>query len=175
MDHAQHIAAGRCSSAITRTAVIAAPLEQVFTFITAEDVLPKVLTGFGPLPAVVGTSGNTGPWHQPGSSRVVHLADDTTAREQVTHFTALRGFAYRVWDFGNPVVRTLATQARGGWAFEAVARGTQVSWTYTFTARNAAAALPLSGMTQLLWRGYMDVCLANTKRLLAQQPRESRP
>lgn len=152
--------------AITRTAVIAAPPDEVFAFIAAEDVLPKVLTGYGPLPAVVGTSANTGPWDRPGSARLVHLADDTTAREQLTHHAAPTAFAYRVWDFGNPVVNSLATQARGEWEFEAVAGGTKVTWTYTFTARNAAAALPLSGITAVLWRGYMDVCLENTERLL---------
>ncbi len=160
--------------AITRTALIAETPDKVFAFIAAEDVLPKVLTGYGPLPAVVRTSGHTGPWTQAGSSRVVHLADGTTAQEQVTHYAAPSAFAYRVWDFGNPVVKRLATQARGAWTFEPVDGGTQVTWTYTFTARNAAAALPLSGITQLLWRGYMDVCLANTKRLLATPVTESK-
>lgn len=159
----------RYEVAITRTAVLAAPPDKVFAFITAEDVLPKVLTGYGPLPAVVRTSGNTGPWNQPGSTRVVHLADGTTAQEQVTRYAAPSTFAYRVWDFGNPVVKRLATQARGEWIFEPVAEGTKVTWTYTFTARNAAAALPLSGITQILWRGYMDVCLENSRRLLAAQ------
>lgn len=42
--------------AVTRQAVIPGKPEAVFRFIAAEDVLPKVLTGYGPLPAVVGTS-----------------------------------------------------------------------------------------------------------------------
>jgi hypothetical protein len=37
----------------------------VFDFVSAEDVLPKVLTANGFLPAVVATSGNTGPWTEP--------------------------------------------------------------------------------------------------------------
>lgn len=152
--------------AITRTALLPGTPAQAFAFITAEDVLPKVLTGYGPLPAVVKTSGNTGPWDQPGSARIVHLADQTTVREQVTRYASPEGFAYRVWDFGNPVVRGLASEARGEWTFTPVEGGTKVSWTYTFTAHNVAALLPLSGITQLLWRGYMDVCLENTKRLL---------
>lgn len=156
--------------AITRSAVIPGTPAQVFSFVAAEDVLPKVLTGYGPLPAVVGTSGNTGPWDKPGSARIVHLADQTTAREEVTQYAAPEHFAYRVWDFGNPVVRSLASEARGEWKFEPVGGGTKVSWTYTFTAHNAAASLPLSGITQLLWRGYMDVCLENTKRLLGTTP-----
>lgn len=153
---------------ITRQAVIAGTPEQVFNFIAAEDVLPKVLTGYGPLPAVVKTSENTGPWTVPGSARLIHLADNTTVREQVTHFEPSKRFAYRVWEFGNPVIRSLSTGARGEWTFSPAPGGTMVTWTYTFTAKNAVTALPLSGITQILWRGYMDVCLENSKRLMTK-------
>lgn len=155
--------------AVTRQAVIPGKPEAVFRFIAAEDVLPKVLTGYGPLPAVVGTSQNTGPWDQPGSARLIHLADGSTLREQVTHHDGPRFFAYRVWEFGNPIVRRLAEEARGEWTFVAVPEGTQVTWTYTFSAKNGWAALPLSGIAQVLWRGYMDVCLDNAVRLMAAQ------
>jgi len=149
---------------ITRTALIAGTPDKVFAFIAAEDVLPKVLTGYGPLPAVVRTSENTGPWDTPGSARLIHLADGSTVREQVTEYAAPNRFAYRVWEFGNPVIKALATQARGEWTFEAVPEGTKVIWTYTFTAKNGLAAVPLSGITQMLWRGYMDVCLENSQQ-----------
>jgi hypothetical protein len=153
--------------AITRTALIPGTPEQVFAFITAEDVLPKLLTGYGPLPAVACTSEHTGAWTVPGSARLIHLADGSTVREQLTHHAAPRRFAYRVWAFGNPIIRALATQARGEWAFASDPAGTRVSWTYTFNARNAATAWPLAGITRLLWRGYMDVCLRNAQRLMA--------
>lgn len=151
---------------VTRRAVIPGAPDAVFAFIAAEDVLPKVLTGYGPLPAVVSTSGNTGPWDTPGSARVIHLADGSTVREQVTHFDKPGYFAYRVWEFGNPIIRSLATEARGEWTFAAAPGGTQVNWTYTFTAKNGLTALPLSAIAQVLWRGYMDVCLENSIRLM---------
>lgn len=153
---------------ITRQAVIPGTPEAVFKFISAEDVLPKVLTGYGPLPAVVKTSENTGPWTIAGSARLIHLADGSTVREQVTHFEPSKRFAYRVWEFGNPLVRTLATGARGEWTFSPAPGGTLVTWTYTFTAKNSVTALPLSGITQILWRGYMDVCLENSTRLMSK-------
>lgn len=154
---------------ITRRAVISGSPEAVLAFITAEDVLPKVLTGYGPLPAVVRTSGHTGNWDIPGSARVVHLADGTSVREQLTHYVSPPQFAYRVWDFGNPIIKALATQARGEWTFAAASGGTEVIWTYKFTAKNAVTAIPLSGITQVLWRGYMDVCLDNAARLMKLQ------
>ncbi len=152
--------------AITRSTVIAGAPQMVFDFIAAEDVLPKLFTGYGPLPAVKSTSQNSGPWEQPGSARMMHLADGTTVREQVTDYHRGRYFAYRVWEFGNPIVRALATGARGEWTFSADPAGTRVDWTYTFTAKNRVTALPLAGITRLLWRGYMDVCLANAYREL---------
>jgi Polyketide cyclase / dehydrase and lipid transport len=155
--------------AVTRQAVIPGTPEEVFSFIAAEDVLPKVLTGYGPLPAVVRTSENTGPWDRPGSARRIHLADGTTVREQVTDHDGPRFFAYRVWDFGNPIVRTLANEARGEWTFSTATGGTQVTWTYTFTAKSSLAAVPLSGIAQWLWRGYMDVCLDNAVRIMGEQ------
>lgn len=153
---------------VTRHVRVAAPPDVVFAFVAAEDVLPKVLTGYGPLPAVVRTSGLTGPWDVPGSMRVVHLADGSTVREQLTLHARPDRFAYRVWDFGHPALRLLATGGRGEWTFAAADGGTDVSWTYTFTARNAPAAWPLSGIVGWLWRGYMDVCLGHVVRMSAR-------
>ena len=153
---------------VTRQLFVPKKPDEVFKFIAAEDVLPKVLTGYGPLPAVIKTSGNTGPWDVVGSSRVVHLADKTTVREQLTHYNYSEYFAYKIWDFGNPIVKTLATGGRGEWTFIAAEGGTQVTWTYTFVAKNGLTAIPMSGIAQILWRGYMDVCLENTLRIMTK-------
>lgn len=159
--------------AITREAIIPGSVKDVFAFITAQDVLPKVLTGYGPLPAVVKTSEVSGPWDVPGSARIVHLADGTTVREQITKFSSPREFAYRVFEFGNPIVGALATGARGEWTFSEAPGGTQVKWTYTFSAKNGLTAIPLSGITQILWRGYMDVCLENSIRIMGSVRKQS--
>jgi Polyketide cyclase / dehydrase and lipid transport len=153
--------------AITRTSVIPGSVADVFAFIAAEDVLPRVLTGYWPLPAVVKTSDITGPWNQPGSARIVHLADRTTVREQLTSYDAPGHFAYKVWDFGNPLLGALCTGARGEWRLDPHPNGTMVTWTYPFNARNAAAYVPLAAIARLLWHGYMDVCLNNLWRFMA--------
>lgn len=67
-------------------------------------------------------------------------ATETTVRQQVTHFNKPGYFAYRVWEFGNPIIHALATSARSEWTFTAAPGGTHVSWTYTVTAKNAVAA-----------------------------------
>lgn len=152
--------------AVTRQLVLPGSPAVVFAAVAAEDVLPKVLTGYGPVPAVIGTADRTGPWDVPGSRRTVRLADGGSAQEQVTHYRAGQYFAYRVSDFTNPL-RFLVSHARGEWTFEPAPGGTRVCWTYTFVASNRLATVPLAAVAQLLWRGYMDVCLGHFRRMLA--------
>jgi Polyketide cyclase / dehydrase and lipid transport len=149
---------------VVRKAVIAKDIQSIFNFITAEDVLPKVLTGYGPLPAVTHTSDVSGSWETPNATRTVHLADKSTVREQMLERTPYKSFSYRVWEIGNPIVAALANGATGQWIFTETAQGTEIQWTYTFKAKNALAAVPLSMIGSILWRGYMDVCLKNTAK-----------
>jgi len=113
--------------------------------------LEDILGAYGPVPAVTGTSGQTGPWDVVGSSRTVHLADGSSATERVTAVHAPQVFAYTVSGFTNPV-RFLAHEARGVWVFE---ESGEVRWTYTFAARSRAAAILLAPVVRLAWRGFM--------------------
>jgi hypothetical protein len=117
--------------------------------------LEDILKGYGPIPAVTGTSGQTGPWDVVGSSRTVHLADGSQATERVTGCAAPAQFAYTVSGFTNPV-RFLAREARGLWTFADGPGGTtDVTWTYTFAARSLPAALLLAPVVRIAWRGFM--------------------
>jgi uncharacterized protein YndB with AHSA1/START domain len=156
----------RHAVAISRQVLIQAPPDAVFALVTAEDVLPRLLTGHGPLPGVVRTSDRSGPWDRPGSQRLVHMADGSTVREQVTRHEAPGQYAFRIWDFSHPLARRFVHDAHGTWQLQAVQGGTRVAWTYSFHAVNALAAIPLAGVGQTLWRNYMEVCLANVARLL---------
>ncbi len=130
--------------------------------------LPDILLGYGPLPAVVKTSGQSGPWDQPGSNRTVHLADGNTAFEEVTDCERPGYFAYRVSGFTN-IIRFLAKDATGQWWFEEQGNETHVKWTYTFNAHNALTVLVLSPIVRLLWNGYMRVGMKMVKQLAEQQ------
>lgn len=148
---------------VTLETRIAAERSRVFDFIAAEGVLPEVLTGYGPLPAVVSTSGNTGPWDTPGSSRIVHLKDRSTAREEVTGYDRPAFFSYKSSE-NTFALRYLATGATGHWLFTADGAGTNVRWTYTFKAKGWLTSLALQVFARFLWSGYMRVCLDNTRR-----------
>ncbi|HWI71396.1 MAG TPA: SRPBCC family protein, partial [Baekduia sp.] len=106
------------------------------------------------------TSDQTGPWDVVGSRRTVHLSDGSTATEQVTACDAPRSFGYTVSGFTNPI-RHLAREGRGEWSFEEAGDGaTDVRWTYTFEARSRAAAVVLTPVVKLAWRGFMRRGLA---------------
>jgi hypothetical protein len=127
--------------------------------------LEQILLGYGPIPAVTSTSGQTGPWDHVGSSRTVNLADGSTAREEVTECVTPQLFGYRVAEFTNPV-RFFAREARGRWIFnEAGPHATDVTWTYAFTARSTPAAFALLPVVKLAWRGFMRSGLEELGRL----------
>jgi hypothetical protein len=132
-----------------------------FIPVTLEDIL----TSWGPVPAVVRSSNQSGPWDVVGSSRTVHLKDGSTAREAVTECRTPAYFAYTVKDFTNPV-KFLASEARGQWWFDArPGGGTDVRWTYAFIPHNAVAAAVLQPIVAHAWRRFMREGL---ERLLAQ-------
>lgn len=142
--------------------VVQGGLEAVFDFLTAEDVLPKVLPGYGVLPGVVGTRDLTGPWDTPGSTRTVLLADGSNAREEVLAFERPRCFRYRIDRFSF-ALRHFATHGEGQFRFEEVVPGrTRVKWQYTFHAKNAPSALLLNLLVKTQWIAYMRVCMART-------------
>jgi len=155
--------------AVTLNTSIEAGKSHVFDFIAAEGVLPIVLTGYSPfLTAVVATSGNTGPWDRPGSSRLVHLKDGNTAVEEVTGYDRPDFFSYKSSRF-TFALKYLATGATGEWWFETDGSATKVRWTYTFKAKNLLASMILPIFARFLWSGYMRVCFFNTEKHFANQ------
>ena len=157
--------------AVTREAVVSHTIEDTFDFIAAEDVLPKILTGYGLVPGVGFTSDVSGPWDQPGSHRIVHLKDGSSVAEGVTDYERPAYFAYRV---SNPTfaLKHLMAYATGQFWLNTVPGGTNVRWTYTFHAKNWLTKLPLALFVNTQWKGYMDVCMKN---IVAHFSPSSRP
>jgi Polyketide cyclase / dehydrase and lipid transport len=150
------------ATAATLTFNVPSEIANVFDFVAAEDVLPKVLTRYGFLPGVFRTSGHTGPWDKPGSSHTVHLADGTTTREQVTPYERPKYFSYKT-DRYTFALRHLANSATGQWWFETQSGSTHVKWTYTFNSKGWLTA-PILKLIRLQWVGYMRTCARNVQR-----------
>ncbi|PFH08524.1 polyketide cyclase/dehydrase/lipid transport protein [Collimonas sp. PA-H2] len=164
--HPTVVRTARLEVAVTREMFIPGDISDVFDFVAAQDVLPKILTGYGLVPGVASTSNVSGPWDQPGSTRTVHLLDGSTVSEGITHYDRPSYFAYRV---SNPSfsLKHLMSYARGQFWFTPTEGGTQVKWIYMFRARNSFTKIPLRLFVGTQWRGYMDVCLKNVAKHFA--------
>ncbi|MEU0556723.1 hypothetical protein [Dactylosporangium sp. NPDC006015] len=157
----------------TVTARVAAPRAALFDWFISIP-LPRILLKYGPIPSVASTTGQTGPWDVVGNSRIVHLADGHTARESVTGYQRSSYFAYRVSDFDNFLGR-LAADAVGRWWFADGPNGsTDITWTYTFNARNRLAAIALLPIVKIFWRGYMRQAVATLSELAVAEARAFR-
>ena len=145
--------------AVTVEADARAPLGATFLAIAPIE-LAKIFTGFGPLPAVVGTRDQMGAWDHVGATRTVRLADGSEAREEITAYEAPSHFAYRVSGFTGPL-RLLVAHADGAWWFSDAGRGeTHVRWTYIFQPHAARASLARATIAPL-WSTYQRRALAH--------------
>ncbi len=139
-----------------------ADLAHTFATIVPID-LPSILPGYGPLPAVARVENQTGGWDAVGQTRTVWLADETSAREEITHYESPNRFGYTVSDWSG-ALRFLAREARSEWRFDDAAGQTRIVWRYAFSLRSVWAALPLMLIVQLLWRGAMKQALRECVR-----------
>ncbi len=141
---------------------IAVPRAAAFARVVPID-LPSVFRGFGPLPAIVAVTDQTGSWDAVGQTRTIRLSDGSEAQEALTDYDRPRYFAYRVSDLTGPV-RFLTTAARGEWWFEDVPGGaTAIRWRYAFEPRSPLARPVLWAVARPLWQGYMYAVLRAIK------------
>jgi hypothetical protein len=144
--------------AITVEGVARAPRDRVFGVI-APVPLEEIFTGYGPLPAVARTSGESGVWDHVGATRTVELTDGSSAREEITSYDEPQHFGYRLSRFSGSL-RFLISHVDGAWWFtEPVAGRTNIRWTYTFHPR-AARALVARAAIGPLWSRYARQTLA---------------
>ncbi|NAZ75138.1 SRPBCC family protein [Kineococcus sp. T13] len=86
------------------------------------------------VPGVAGTSGRTGPWDGPGSSRTPRSTDGSQATETSTEHVPGHSFAYELTDSTNVLGRSAAC-VRGEWSTAPDGSGTAVRWTSEFEPR----------------------------------------
>jgi hypothetical protein len=140
--------------------------QTAFDFVTDEDVLPTILTGYGLVPGVSHTSGLSGDWHLPGTHRIVHLKGGGQAREEMSEFVPPHHFEYVVSEF-TISLRHLVRYGVGRWMFRPASNGgVHIDWTYAFTARGPLAAMALEVVVRHQWVGYMRRSLENMNRVL---------
>jgi hypothetical protein len=136
-----------------------ADVETTFDALTPID-LSRIFRGYGPLPAVVETTDQTGAWDRVGVSRTVKLSDGHDVSERITAYERPGYFAYRVGPFESGPLGRLIVDAHGEWRFTALGgTATAIRWTYTFRPRRYAAIV-VRLIVAPLWRGYAKRVLA---------------
>ena len=152
------------SIAVPRAALYAWLIPGVFL-----NELDTVLRDEAGLPGVTRTTGTTGPWDVPGSTRIVHLSDATFCRETVKVATAPDYFAYRLTDFSSRVISLLVREANGQWWFTDEGAGTRAKWTYTAESRFFLATPILIPVIRILWNRYMRSAMTRIKTRAEQE------
>lgn len=157
---------GMAKVATTVIATIAVPRPALWAWLVPGvfyDELDTVLRDEAGLPGVTRTTGTTGPWDVAGSTRIVHLSDQTMCRETVRTATAPDYFAYRLTDFSSRMIRMLVREANGQWWFTDDGSGTRAKWTYTAESRSPLAAPLLLPVIRILWNRYMRTAMRHIK------------
>jgi hypothetical protein len=152
--------------ATTVTATIAAPRAAFYDWLVPRvflNELDTVLRDEAGFPGVTVTTGTTGPWNVPGSTRTVHLSDGTFCRETVQAAAAPDYFAYRLTDFSSLPLRMLVRQANGQWWFTDDGAGTHAKWTYTAESRWLLTLPLLMPVIKVFWHRFMRSAIGNIK------------
>jgi hypothetical protein len=133
--------------------------------------LTSIFTGYGLLPAVIGTEDQTGNWDTIGQTRTVNLSDGSSAKEQLTQYQNPDYFSYVVSDFSG-VLGLLITLAVGEWWFEngdLSPNSTVIRWSYTFIPKSLIAIPILWIVNKFLWAGYMRSVMSNIQAQFDRQ------
>jgi hypothetical protein len=141
---------------------------QAFEIIVPID-LSLIFKGWGPFPAVRGTSNQTGDWDHAGPSRNPDLSDGSTATETLTEYTHGHSFAYELVGFTN-VLGRLVAGVRGEWTFTPDGDGTVMRWTYEFKPLVGRHGLVRIGLAPP-WRRYMQAAIREAARVAGDQAR----
>lgn len=151
----------------TATERIAAAREVVFDFVTAPEAVGKTFTGYGPIPGAERSEVVTEGGMRVGAIRHVHNRDGSVIEEEIVALERPARQAYRLVRGFRPPASWLVRGARGDWQLDADGDGTHITWTFTFELRSALA-WPFAALMRRSFRKAMQVCLANTRRMIEQ-------
>jgi hypothetical protein len=156
-----------CVSA-TAVARINAPPHDVFDWFVDLDI-SRVLNGYGPLPSVIQTYDQTGPWNLPGQRRKLEMSGGIRATQEILACASPDFFAYRVTGFTH-ILDLLSHGAEARWWFFGLQDGsTELRWTYTFWPRSFVGKLGIYPVIKTIWARYMDATILEMKHLAEQE------
>jgi Polyketide cyclase / dehydrase and lipid transport len=131
-----------------------APAHPDRTFEVLTPIDPSRFYGrFGPIPATIKVTDQTGAWDGVGQSRVLHLSDGSQLTETTKEVDEPRRFVYELTHF-TKLFGALVSYARAEWDFDAAEGGTRIRWSYTFHGQPARGWI-IFLIVKLAWAPYM--------------------
>lgn len=147
-----------------RTTIVARR-ERVFDIATDNETLPRVFTGYGPVPAILEARVESGRPLATGEVRLVSNSDGSTVREEIVELVRPTTQRYRLAGGLAPPISWLIRSASGRWAFEEMSSGTRVTWRFVFEPRSAVAAPLVRLMARAFFQPAQERCLEALRRL----------
>jgi len=153
---------------------IDAPIDRAFD-IAASYAPHELIKAWGPLPGIVKTDGEAGPWSHIGQERRHHLSDNSSVREELTDFTRNYTYAYNLSEFTG-TFKSLTRSARAEWHFTQLAiNRTQIDWTYVFHPNGPLSEQALWVLVKTCWPGYLRSALSRVKAKAEAPFRDNAP
>ena len=117
-------------------AVVSAPLEEILG------------VRVGLIPAIIGCSGQDGPWGTVGQTRTIEMSDGGRVLETLVAADRPSEYRYRITEVRGPL-RPLVRSIDGRFGYEQSDTGTKVTWSWDLHPTNAVTrlALPLFALS----------------------------
>lgn len=147
-----------------RTTILARR-ERVFDIATANETLPRVFTGYGPVPAILEARIESGRPPAEGEFRLLSNSDGSAIREEIVELVRPRTHRYRLLSGLAPPFSWLIRSASGRWSFEEMSTGTRVTWRFVFEPRSALARPLVHFVATWFFQPAQVRCLEALKRL----------
>jgi hypothetical protein len=149
----------------TSIEIFASP-ETVFDFSTNHLNLPKVFTGYGPVPAILKAETLENEPFQAGSIRRVYNADGSVIDEKMIELSRPTQQQYQLVRGFKPPFSWLFQGAGGDWTFSPTASGTLVEWKFNFVLTSPIVYPVASVLIHSFFVRAQQQCLINIKQLI---------
>jgi uncharacterized protein YndB with AHSA1/START domain len=146
---------------------IAAERERVWEVVVANDTIPLVWKGRGPIPGSLKAEVEGGGPLRPGATRLVHNTDGSVVHERILELQRPSRQAYELVAGLKPPFTWMVKAARGEWDLSEVGNQTEVVWRFHFTLTSPLAYPFATGLA----RGFGKAMQEALERLKAHLER----
>ena len=142
-------------------------IEEVYEYITDSDMPVEIIKRHGIVPGPVSSELLNDQWSDVGDKKRLTFSDKSTSIEEILVLDDPNYYAYKVYDFSNPLLNPLIKEIKGEWFLKELENGkTLVSWKYTFNARNWRSKQVLRVLIFLQFNTFMSNVMPRLKAKL---------